>query len=188
MLPNLFIGFGAALMVPYFNIFFVEVFGISNQLLGSLFSAASLLTGVSIMASPWLAARLGGRIRAIVSAQGLSLVFLLAIGFSPWLGLAMIGFLGRGALMNMVNPLFSAFAMEQVEEGQQGTLNSVLTLSWQVGWALMPLVSGLVQERYGFTPIFLTTGVLYAIGIGMIWVFFRSHDTAAPKEPVLQTS
>jgi MFS family permease len=188
MLPNLFIGFGAALMVPYFNIYFVEVFGINNQLLGNLFSAASLLTGVSIMASPWLATRLGGRIRAIVSAQGISLVFLLAIGFSPWLGLAMIGFLGRGALMNMVNPLYSAFAMEQVEEDEQGTLNSVLALSWQVGWAIMPLVSGVIQERHGFTPIFLTTGLLYAVGISLIWVFFKSHDAAARKEPILQTS
>ena len=186
--PNLFIGLGAALMVPYFNIFFVEVFGISNQLLGSLFSAASLFTGLSIMAAPSLAKHLKGRIKAIVYAQGASLIFLLAIGFSPWLGLAMVGFLARGALMNMVNPLYSAFAMEQVEEGEQGTLNSLMALSWQVGWAMMPLVSGLIQERYGFTPIFLGTAVFYAVGIGLIWIFFKDQETAAQPDAVLQTS
>ena len=90
--------------------------------MGTLFSAASLFTGLSILASPWLAHRLGGRIKAIVYAQAASLVFLLTIGFSPWLGLAMIGFLGRGALMNMVNPLYSAFAMEQIDENEQGTV------------------------------------------------------------------
>lgn len=188
MLPNLFIGLGAALMVPYFNIFFVEVFGISNQLLGSLFSAASLFTGLSILAAPWLSKRLNGRIKAIVYTQGASLIFLLAIGFSPWLGLAMIGYIGRGALMNMVNPLYSAFAMEQVDEDEQGTLNSILTLSWQVGWALMPLVSGVIQERYGFTPIFLTTGLFYGIGIGLIWAFFKNSDAASANQTVLQTS
>lgn len=185
--PNLLIGFGAALMVPYFNIFFVETFQISNQVLGTLFSAGALFTGLSVLASPWLAERLGGRIRAIVAAQGLSLVFLLAIGFSPWLGLAMIGYLGRGALMNMVNPLFSAFSMEQVHEDEQGTLNSLMTLSWQIGWALMPLVSGLVQERYGFTPIFITTGLLYAFGIGLIWVFFKNDADHMQIQTVPQT-
>lgn len=188
VLPNLFIGLGAALMVPYFNIFFVETFQISNQVLGNLFSAASLLTGLSILASPWLASRLGGRIRAIVSAQAVSLVFLLAVGFSPWLGLAIIGFLGRGALMNMTHPLYAAFAMEQVDEDQQGAFNSILTLTWQVGWALMPLVSGIVQERYGFTPIFLSTGLLYATGISLLWIFFKNSEEVPQAQSVPQTS
>lgn len=184
--PNLFIGLGAALMVPYLNLFFVETFGVNKQLLGNIFSAASLFMGISMLASPWLANKLGSRIRAIVAAQGTSLVFLLAIGFSPWFGLALIGFLGRGALMNMASPLSSAFAMELVDEEEQGTLTSLLTLSWQTGWALMPLVSGIIQERYGFAPIFLATGVLYAIGIAMKWIFFR-HVEDSPL-PVPQTS
>jgi MFS family permease len=88
----------------------------------------------------------------------------------------------------MVNPLYSAFAMEQVEEDQQGTLNSILTLSWQVGWALMPLVSGVIQERYGFTPIFLSTGLLYGAGIALIWIFFKNSEAETHIQPVLQTS
>jgi MFS family permease len=188
VLPNLFIGLGAALMVPYFNIFFVEKFAISNQVLGTLFSAASLFTGLSILASPWLAKRLGSRIRAIVASQAASLGFLLAVGFSPWLGLAMIGFLGRGALMNMSSPLYNAFAMEQIEEDEQGTFNSLMTLSWQIGWTLMPLVSGLVQERYGFTPIFLTTGLLYTIGTSLTWIFFKNTKEDLQPQPALQTS
>ena len=58
--------------------------------------------------------------------------------------------------------------------------NSIFTLSWQIGWALTPLVSGVVQERYGFTPIFLTTGLLYAIGIGLTWVFFKNTERKSP--------
>jgi MFS family permease len=88
--------------------------------------------------------------------------------------------------MNMSSPLSSAFAMEMVEEDEQGTLTSMLTLSWQTGWALMPLVSGLIQERYGFTPIFIATGVLYAIGIAMKWIFFKDVETSPQAVP--QTS
>jgi MFS family permease len=99
-IPNLLIGLGAALMVPYLNLFLVETFHISDQLLGTLFSIGALVTGFGTLFSPWLARRLGTRIRALVLAQASSLVFLLILGFSPILGLAVIGFWGRNALMN----------------------------------------------------------------------------------------
>ncbi len=183
---NLLTGLGAALMVPYFNLFFKEVFSVSEQTLGTLFSLAALLTGFSTLFSPWLTRKLGTRVRAIVAVQGTSLLFLAMVGFSPWLGLAVIGFLGRGALMNMANPLISSFSMEQVEDHEQGTLSSVLTLSWQIGWAIMPLVSGIIQARYGFTPIFIITGLLYAVGISLTWVFFHDKEVPLPRQAVLQ--
>jgi len=186
-IPNLAIGMGAALMVPYLNLFLVEKFSITDQLLGTLFSISALLTGVGTLVSPWLARRLGSRIRALVLAQGSSLFFLLILGFSPWLGAAMIGLWGRNALMNMAQPLFSAFSMEQVADNEQGTLNSLLAFSWQTGWALMPIVSGFIQENYGFTPIFITTCILYAISTMMIWSFFKNSDRPAISPTAIST-
>ena len=181
-MPNLAIGLGAALMVPYLNLFLRETFGASDQLLGVLFSVSSLITGFGTLLSPWLARRLGGRIHALVVSQATSLGFLLILGFSPWLGLAVLGFWGRNAFMNMAQPLYNAFSMEQVSENEQGTLNSMLSLSWNTGWALMPMVSGFIQEQYGFTPIFITTGILYAISTVMIWVFFKDSDKQVAAE------
>jgi len=180
-IPNLATGMGAALMVPYLNLFLVEKFSITDQLLGTLFSISALLTGVGTLISPWLARRLDSRIRALVLAQGSSLLFLLVLGFAPWLGAAVIGLWGRNALMNMSQPLFSAFSMEQVDENEQGTLNSLLAFSWQTGWALMPIVSGFIQETYGFSPIFITTCILYAVSTMMIWSFFKNSDRPATR-------
>lgn len=178
--PNLAIGMGAALMVPYLNIYLVEKFQITDQTLGILFSIASLITGAGTLIAPWLSRRLGSRIYALVVAQGSSLLFLLMLGFSPWLGFAAIGFWGRNALMNMAQPLYNAFSMEQVEEHEQGTLNSMISLSWQTGWAIMPIISGFIQENYGFAPIFITTGVLYALSTALIWHFFKDSETPLP--------
>ncbi len=185
-LPNLSIGLGAALMVPYLNIFLVEKFSISDQVLGTFFSVSALLTGIGTLLSPLLARRLGTRIRALVAAQGSSLFFLLMLGFSPWLGITVIGLWGRNALMNMSQPLFNSFSMEQVDEDEQGTLNSMLSLSWQIGWALMPVVSGFIQENYGFTPIFITTCTLYAISTILIWTFFKNSEEPFHDQPAVQ--
>jgi len=172
-LPNLVIGFGAATLIPYMNVFFVERFHMSDRVLGLLFSLSALLTGLACFLGPRLVGNLGGKVRAVVLGQATSLVFLLVIGFSPYVWLAVIGFLVRAALMNMVAPLFDAFAMEQTPAAEHGAVNSVRNLAWNFGWAVGPYVSGVVQQHYGFTPLFVNTAVLYAIGIALTWAFFR---------------
>lgn len=174
--PNVLIGFGAAILIPYMNVFFKEQFAISDKLLGTMFSFSSLLIGVGSLVGPRLAARLRGKVRAVTLTQFSSLVFLMLIGFSPFYWLAAVGFLMRTMLMNMATPLYSAFCMEQVPERDQGVVNSVLNISWQLGWSVGPYISGVVQETYGFTPLFLATGVLYLIAILTMWTFFQKAE------------
>lgn len=175
-LPNLLIGFGAAILIPYMNVFFREKFAISDQRLGILFSVSALLTGVGSLVGPRLALNLGGKIRAVVITQGLSLIFLLVVGFSPFLWFAAAGFLLRGMLMNMASPLYSTFAMEQVQEAERATVNSIKEMAWTIGWSVGPYISGLVQERYRFTPLFLTTAILYGLSIAITWYLFSSRE------------
>jgi MFS family permease len=182
-LPNLVIGFGAATLVPYFNVYFAEHYHMSDSTLGILFSLASLVTGVACLIGPRLVGNLGGKIRTVAAGQTVSLLFLLAIGFSPWPWLAVIGFLVRGALMNMVAPLFDAFSLELTPESEHGAVNSIRNLAWNVGWAVGPYISGMVQQRWGFTPLFISTAILYAIAISLTWAFFRPRAARDP-EPV----
>lgn len=181
--PNLLIGFGAAILIPYMNVFFLERFGMPDKILGALFSLSALLTGVGSVIGPRLASNLGSKIRAVVFTQGASLAFLLLIGFSPYLWLVSFAFLMRGTLMNMAVPLYSAFAMEQVNETDQGTVNSVKELAWQFGWAVGPYLSGVIQAAYGFTPLFIITSFMYAASILLTWGLFRGYET--PPEPVV---
>jgi MFS family permease len=131
-----------------------------------------------------MAGALGSKIRAVVLTQALSLVFLLVMGFSPFFWMVGIGFLMRGTLMNMAVPLYSAFSMELIPEREQGTVNSVKELAWQVGWAVGPYISGLVQLSFGFTPLFITTAVLYASAILVTWIFFgqKEHSLGLPDD------
>jgi MFS family permease len=126
-------GFGAALLIPYLNLFFVERHHVTDQTLGLLFSASALLIGVASFIGPRLVGNLGGKIRMIVLVQSTSLAFLLVLGFSPLVWLAVVGFLVRGTLMNMAAPLFDAYAMELTPEAEQGALNSIRSWAWNFG-------------------------------------------------------
>ena len=180
--PNIIIGFGAATLIPYLNLFFKGTFPISDAALGVLFSLSAVTTGIATVVGPRIAERLGSKIKAVVFTQAGSLLFLLVMGFAPVLWISGFAFLIRGALMNMSNPLYSAFAMEQTPERERGAVNSVMQLMWEVGWTVGPYLSGVVQARYGFAPLFVSTATLYGIAIGLTWVFFRSAEQ--PPVPV----
>ena len=180
-LPGLITGIGAAMVVPYLNVFFSERYQMSDQTLGILFAVSSLMIGLATFIGPRLVGNLGGKIRMIVLSQGVSLVFLILLGFSPFAWLAVIGFLMRGTLMNMVAPLFDAYAMERTAETEQGTINSLRNWAWNVGWAVGPYLSGIVQQRYGFSPLFLITTILYAVAILLTWVFFGNKSRFSPQ-------
>jgi MFS family permease len=182
--PNIIIGFGAATLIPYLNLFFKGTFPISDAELGVLFSLSAVTTGVATVIGPRIAERLGGKIKAVVFTQGGSLLFLLIMGFVPFFWISGLAFLIRGALMNMSNPLYSAFAMERTPERERGAVNSVMQLMWEVGWTVGPYLSGVVQARYGFAPLFISTATLYGIAIGMTWVFFHSVEETPVPAPV----
>jgi MFS family permease len=170
--PQILIGFGAAILIPYMNVFYKDRFSISDSSLGLLFSLSALMIGVASLVGPRLATRMGGKVQAVVATQFSSLIFLLVMGFAPFFWLSALGYLMRTALMNMAAPLYNAFCMERTPEHQQGFVNSILNLSWNLGWAVGPFVSGLVQQSYGFQPLFIATALLYFLAIGAQWGFF----------------
>jgi len=175
LLPNFFVGFGAAILIPYMNVYFREKHSTPDDVLGILFSLASIATGLATLIGPRLARRLG-KVRAAVTAQGTSLVFMALIGFAPTFIIPAMSFVARSALMNMAGPIMQAFTMEQVSEDERATVNSLSTLLWNVGWAFGPALSGFVQQRYGFTPLFLATIFFYTIATSMTWFFFKNAE------------
>jgi MFS family permease len=181
--PNFLIGFGAAILIPYMNVFFKDRYQISDSLLGILFSLSSLFIGIGSLIGPRLVTRLGGKIRTVAFTQFSSVIFMLMIGFVPSLWIAGVASLFRAALMNMSAPLYSAFCMEQTPDGERGLVSSVLNIAWNAGWAVGPFISGLVQQAYGFTPLFITTTLLYLTAIGVMWMFFGKSEAQPQAVP-----
>lgn len=173
ILPNLGFGIGAALFIPYINIFLSDKFAISDQVLGTIYSFGSLTTGLGMLLSSTLSERVGSRIRAILLVQTISIAFMIMLGFSPWLGIAILGYLVRGALMNMAAPMYDSFSMDQVSEKEQATFYSLMVMTFQAGWAIGPFLSTLLQQRFDFSVIFIISIACYTLSIIAFWVYFR---------------
>jgi MFS family permease len=168
------ISVGAALLIPYLNLFFKQRFVVSDPALGAIFAALGITTGVAALAGPALSARIG-KIRTVVVSQALSLPFLAALGLAPELGLAVGAALARAALFNMGSPLYDAFAMERTDEAARPAVIGLINGAYSLGYAVAPLISTRIQQYYGFGPLFTITIVCYALAVfAKYWFFVRA--------------
>ncbi len=180
LVPELIIALGAGLLIPYLNIFFKQRFHISDSVLGLTFAVSQLLMGGATLLAPILAER-WGKIRTVVFTQLASLPFLLVLGFVPLLPVAVGAFWLRAMLMNMAGPLYTAFAMERVREGERGTVGAMLGVAYSVGQGIGPGISGFVQRSFGFPPLFLTTGTTYLVAALLTLVLFGRAERPAVR-------
>ncbi len=171
VLPMLITSVGAGMIMPFMNVFFRQVHGQPDPTIGALFAWGSLSMGIGLFIAPPLADRVG-KIRLVVITQALSIPFLVALGFAPWFWMSTVAYLVRVALMNMSGPVYQTFVMENVEPSARATVASLVSMSWNFGWAFSPTISGLLQVRYGFGPPFMVTIVLYTLSTYLYWVFF----------------
>jgi MFS family permease len=177
ILPMLIISLGAGLIMPFMNVFFRIVHEAPDPLIGTLFAWGSLAMGIGIILAPPLADRLG-KVQLVVITQGLSIPFLAILGFSPWFWMSAAAYYIRLTLMNMGGPVYQAFVMEQVEEESRATVASLVSMANNFGWAFSPTISGWLQVKYGFNPVFMTTIILYSIAVFLYWYFFWPRKTA----------
>jgi MFS family permease len=186
LIPPTLISLGAALLVPYLNLFFKERFALPDQVLGALFAALGVATGLSSLAAPLVSARLG-KPAAIVLTQALSIPFLLAIGFVTAPEIAALAALARGVLFNMSAPLYDALAMERSTPAARPAVIGMINAAYASGYLVAPPVSVTVQERWGFTPLFVATAACYALAVlAVFWFFARNAATpnnGSPRRP-----
>jgi MFS family permease len=171
ILPMLLTSIGAGLIMPFMNVFFRVVHHQPDPVIGSLFAWGSLAMGIGLLIAPPLADRMG-KIQLVVITQGLSIPFLILLGFSPIFWVGTLAYYVRLALMNMSGPVYQTYVMENVEPSARATVASLVSMSWNFGWAFSPTISGILQVRYGFGPPFIGTIIFYVISVVLYWAFF----------------
>jgi MFS family permease len=179
LLPGFLISVGAGGVIPFLNLFIQGKFGLDLASLNAVFALTSIGTFAAVLAQPVLARRFG-QITSVVIVQAASIPFLVVLGFSPILWTVIAAMMVRNSLMNAGNPIFTAFAMEQVSSAERATVSAAMTVLWQVGWVVGGTWYALGQAALGFDGgyalNFVTIIVLYSTATSLYWIWFRSAD------------
>ena len=86
-------------MIPYLNVFIERKFDLDLAALNVIFAITSLGTAIAILVQPALARRFG-KVGSVVLVQGVSIPFLVVLGFSPVLWTVIVAMAVRNSLMN----------------------------------------------------------------------------------------
>jgi MFS family permease len=180
LLPMFITSIGAGLIMPFMNIFFSKVHNQPDPVIGTMFAWGSLAMGVGLILAPAFADRYG-KIKVVVWTQGISIPFLILLGFSPVFSLSALAYFVRLTLMNMSSPIYQTFVMEKVESESRAMVASLNSMVHSFGRAFSPVISGWMQVNYGFGPPFIGTIILYVIAIAMYVVFFMRKRESTPQ-------
>lgn len=175
LLIQILVGFGAGLIVPFFNVFFRMKLNLTMQTIGNIFAVGSIVTGMATFLAASLASK-WGKVRSIVLTELGSLPFLLMIAYSPYVFIVTLGYIVRGALMNMGGPIASAFMMEHIEEEERATINGIVSAGWNGSWAVANIVAGNLMSRAMYGAPFLITCGLYGISSFLFYMFFAALE------------
>jgi predicted MFS family arabinose efflux permease len=172
VVPDLVLGFGAGLVIPFLNLYFANRFQLGPREISWCFAGGQTLMTIGFLATSVVGRRLG-LVKAVVAVELASVPFFVVLALSHHLPVAVMAFLARGALMNMAAPLYKNFAMKVVPDGWREVANGACHGAWNGAWVLAALVAGRLLETSGFTPVMLLAAVLYVVTSVSFWILWR---------------
>ncbi len=176
-LTNAFLGLGAGLFVPFFNVIFNLRYGLPSQVIGWLFSVQSLVMMVGVAAAPLVSER-RGTVATIALAQVLASASLVLMALAPAAGWFTLGFWLRGGLIFMVQPLHDSFRQGLLDEGERATASSLFSIAWHLGWALGARAGGELLGAGDYLAPFLGATACYTVSTLWFTLVFRPVERA----------
>lgn len=175
VLPELLMGLGAGLVIPFLNVYFANHLKANSAQIGLIFSMMSLVTTIGVLGAPILG-RKYGKVGATVLTRLLSVPLLIVIALANNLWFAATAAWLRSALMNMSNPLVGSFTMEVLEPSERATVSSILNMTWNLGWGISARLAGYIMSTYSYSLPYFFTAVLYTLSAVTFYRFFAARE------------
>jgi len=179
LLPDVILTFGGGAILGFIQLYYHLRFGLSAGSIGIIMAVAGIVSGIGTLLVPLLARR-WGNLRTTVRLLWTAAPLMAALAFAMHLYVAIPAYLLMLTLRSMFDPVYTAFAQEQVPEQYRGRLTGMYSVTFSIGYSLGPLLSGQIQRAAGFTPAFLVGTVCYLFGASLLYIFFGrsgSRDT-----------
>jgi MFS family permease len=170
---------GGFLTTALLSFFFAKHFGVGIEAIGALFFAARLANAASHLAAAWLARRIG-LVNTMVFTHIPSSLLLATVPFMPSFPVAAGLFLLREGLVEMDVPTRQSYVMAVVRPEERAIASGVTHLVRLGGWALAPVLAGLLMSGRGTLAAPLLVGAAMKIAYDLL--LWRSFRNVRPPE------
>jgi MFS family permease len=161
-------------------------FGADPAALGGIFFGANLLAGLSGLAAPWVARRIG-LVRTMVWTHLPSNILLMVVPLMPSASLGIAVLLLRFSISQMDVPTRQSYTLAVVEPDERSAASGVAGVARSVGAALSPVLAGVLLATPALTsvPFFVSGGVkiVYDLLLYRNFVAVRPPEEQATPSP-----
>jgi MFS family permease len=171
LLPDLLFTVGEGAVVALMQIYFVLRFHLLPGSLGVLFTISGLASGIFSLTAPLFVKR-WSKLRLITSVQYLTASVMLLIGLAPVLPLAIGGEYMRAFMRTLIEPIYAAFALEQVTDQQRATLAGLYSVTWSIGFSVGPAIGGWLQSNVSLAMSFVFGAICLSAAPTLLLTFF----------------
>jgi len=180
ILPQLVLGLGAGLVIPFFPVYFKLRFATDTGTISALFTVTQLIWAATYIAMPVVAEKRGS-VRTLVLMQAFAVAALFAIPLTVDFGSTAVLFAARMILMNASRPLADSYMMTLVGKDLRSTAVAANQLAWMLPHMLSVAAGGALMAVNREVP-FLICGLLYIVSTSLYaWFFMKRDDVAAGK-------
>ena len=171
--PEMVIGLGAGLTIPFFNVYFQTEWKLNPEKIGLVFTAMAAFQVLSFLLAPALVKRFGP-VKVIIGSQILSLPFFVELAMGHFLWLAIVAFVLRNNLMNLAQPVLKQFCQEVVDPQDQNAVSVVQHTSRHVFWTMGNFIAAplIVLADGTFFYVFVATIICYVVAIAVECIIF----------------
>ncbi len=173
-------GVASGMIVPYFNIYFMNVLNMGVLEIGLTSAAAGLFMIVGFMIIPLLTAKIG-KVRSAVATKLLTAPFLIFMAISTNLALAATAYVAYMFLINMAGPATTSFQMEQIQPREQGFAVGLMSTGNCLAVAASSLVSGILITGGNYLVPFLVTCAGYVATALLLYYYFRNTESRVSR-------
>jgi MFS family permease len=171
LIPDLLFTTGEGAVVALMQLYFVLRFHLLPGSLGVIFTISGLAGGIFSLTAP-LFVRRWSKLRLITVVQYLSAPLMLLIGLAPTLPLAIGGEYARSFMRTLIEPVYAAFAMEQMESKYRATLAGFYSVTWSIGFSIGPTVAGWLQTNVNLSASFAFGALCLLVCPSLLLMFF----------------
>lgn len=154
-------------IMSFFPIYAASL-AVGEGALGSMFALRALLSSAARLPTGLMTMRIPSR-RLVMSALGIALLVFGAMAMVSLPVLLGLLLAAEGVAYGVFLTSGQAYVSEQSNEASRGGAVGVYSTAGGIGSTGGPLLLGLVADLWGVRAVFWGTGLLVAIGMGLMW-------------------
>lgn len=177
----------AALVLPFFNIYFADRFALSVASVGAVFAGSQLGTALLLVIAAELARRYGPRRMLFIWMSAMApALFVLAAGES--LRLVVMAYLVQGVIGPATNPLLDQLLLERAPRERHGIVAGWRNAAAEGAGVAGAAAGGSLLSAMSFTVLFQSAAIVAAASAAALYWVFRATEAPRPLDVAVETS